>query len=501
MSSSSARRSSGVEPSWASTRRRMLPMRPSMASVDAAAALSCTRCSIASGGRSSSTASRVSTACSSRPAALCASASGPSSAAAALPVAVGEQPQRGLVPVRRGGRRGVRRGGARLGEQGDRGVVALARVLGDVVGPRGRAGATPLERRGHALVGRQPPGGRRGVVHRAAHQRVAEGEPAAVARGAHHVGLDEPVERGHRLVRVQRGRGGREPGIEGIAGDGGALDQRARVRGQHVDLEPHRGHQRGREPAVGHARGAGQLLEEERVAAGLADHAVAQRRVGHGVDQRVGGVGCERARLELLPPRRGAGGVEQAGRRVLTAQREGEQERRARRPAQEMEDELDRRVVGPVQVVEQQRDGALAAQQLEQPAHRPVVAEALGGAGRGGRLARPVRAHRGGGGQDGGQVRPDGFDPARMQGRDVIVQRVHHEAERDVALVLGGAALEHQHPLRAGALAQRAEQRALADAGLAQHPHGARPVARLLHAQLERGELRLASQQLHDVRA
>ncbi len=88
-----------------------------------------------------------------------------------------------------------------------------------------------------------------------------------------------------------------------------------------------------------------------------------------------------------------------------------------------------------------------------------------------------------------------------MQRRDVIVERVDHEAERDVALVLGGAALEHQHPLRAGALAQRAEQRALADAGLAEHPHGARLRARLLHAQLERGELRLASQQLHDVRA
>src|SRR4051812_2506854 len=56
-----------------------------------------------------------------------------------------------------------------------------------------------------------------------------------------------------------------------------------------------------------------------------------------------------------------------------------------------------------------------------------------------------------------------------MHRGDVVVERVDDEAERDVALVLGRAAVQHQQAGGGGLLAQRVEQRALADPGLAEH--------------------------------
>jgi hypothetical protein len=162
-----------------------------------------------------------------------------------------------------------------------------------------------------------------------------------------------------------------------------------------------------------------------------------------------------------------------------------------------VQDELDRRVVGPVQVVEQQRDRALAAQQLEQRAHRAVVAEALGRAGRGcgGRLG--VRGR--GGRQDRGEIRPDRLHAPRVQRRDVVVERVDREAERHRPLVLGGPSLQHEHPGGLRALAHDRQQRALADARLAEYADRApRPGGRLLHGAFCGGELCLASEQAHE---
>jgi hypothetical protein len=224
--------------------------------------------------------------------------------------------------------------------------------------------------RGDALVRAQPPGRRRGVVDGAAQQRVAEAERAPVAGRADEVGRDEPVERGAGVGRVESRGGGRELGIERVAGDGGAVEQRARGGRHRADLELDRGEQRRRQRVAGVAGHAGELLQEERVAGGLARQALAQRDVRDVADQlERGGVGKGREGDEPAAGR-GAGRVEDARRGLDRAQREDEQVRRARRAAQEVQDELDGGVVGPVQVVEQQRDRALAGEHLQQLAQR-----------------------------------------------------------------------------------------------------------------------------------
>jgi len=67
--------------------------------------------------------------------------------------------------------------------------------------------------------------------------------------------------------------------------------------------------------------------------------------------------------------------------------------------------------------------------------------------------------------------------------------------------VLGRAAVQHDHPGARRALAQRAQQCALPDPGLAEQPQRASaPAPRIVHGPIDTGELRLASQQLHCTR-
>ncbi len=69
------------------------------------------------------------------------------------------------------------------------------------------------------------------------------------------------------------------------------------------------------------------------------------------------------------------------------------------------------------------------------------------------------------------------------------------------ALVLGRAAVQHEHPGVPRALAQRAQQGALPDPGLAEQTQRASaPAPRFLHGPVHAGELRLASQQIHCTR-
>ena len=73
-------------------------------------------------------------------------------------------------------------------------VVARAGEAGDVVGALRRVRPARLQRRRHALVGGEPPGGRRRVVDRPPDQRVPEREPARLVGAAHEVGRRERVE-------------------------------------------------------------------------------------------------------------------------------------------------------------------------------------------------------------------------------------------------------------------------------------------------------------------
>ena len=346
------------------------------------------------------------------------------------------------------------------------------------------ARAARRQRRGDALVRTKPPGGRRGVVDRAAHDRMAEGEAAAVARRAHEVDGHEPVEWRRDRAGVQLGGERRELGVERVAGDRCALDQRPRRARQHLQLDAdRRGHAR-RHPGPG----ARQLVQEQRVAVGLAGDPLA---IGDVAQQRERLVMAERFQVQVL-----GAGVERAHRDAAfrRAQREHEQVRRARRAAQQVLDELDRRVVRPVQVVQRQSDRALAGEQLDQPAQRPVVAEALrGGLGRGGRrhAVRRGRQHR----AEPGIQR---LDAARVQGRNMVVERGDGERERHLALVLGRAPGEREQPGRAGALRGGFQQRGLADPRLTADQHDARlAAAHVLHRPLHRVELAIASYEVH----
>ena len=183
--------------------------------------------------------------------------------------------------------------------------------------------------------------------------------------------------------------------------------------------------------------------------------------------------------------------MQEAGGGLHGAQREGEQVGGARGAAEQVQHELERGVVGPVEVVEEQRDGAFAAEHLDQGAQRAVAAEALAGAG-GGRGG----AGDGGRGERGGEVGADGLDAPRVHGGDVVVERVDHEPERHVALVLGGAPVEDQQAGGRRALVQRVEQRALADAGLAEHrEHAALSAEDVGDGAVGGGELALAADQ------
>ena len=375
---SSVARSSGAASSSAAASRRLASAwRPRICSTWTSPATSAGLNGDGPGGSSASTSISASRPSSSRPGVGERDRLGGEQAAAALGLVVGQQPRRGAVPAGRGGGRGRGGGGGRLAEQRDRGLVARPRELLDVVGADARRGAAGREHAGDALVGAEPPGGRRAVVDRAQHQRVAEAERPGVVARPDEVGGDEPVERCERLGGVQRGGRGGELRVERVAGHGGAVDQRARGGRQRVDLELDRGEERLGQRAGRVARRAGQLLEEERVAARVAGDAVAQRRVGDLARERERCLVVERLHRDELGAGAGAHGVEQPARRVDRAHGEAEQHGAGGRAAQQVQDELHRGLVRPVHVVEEQRDRALAGDHRQQRAQRTVVAEAL----------------------------------------------------------------------------------------------------------------------------
>jgi RNA polymerase sigma-70 factor, ECF subfamily len=194
-------------------------------------------------------------------------------------------------------------------------------------------------------------------------------------------------------------------------------------------------------------------------------------------------------------PRGVAAGVEQPRRRFDRPEREDEQMGAPRRATQQMQDQLHGRVVGPVQVVEHEHHRLLATEELQQAPQGAVIAKALGRAGLAARLRRGVGGR---GGQHGPEIGPERRHPSRVHRRDVVVERIDHHAERNVALVLGAARGEHEHAMVAGRVANGTQERALADTGLAEYPQGdARALVRVRHGLRGGGELLLAPDQLH----
>ena len=124
-------------------------------------------------------------------------------------------------------------------------VARAGRVL-DVVRAR-RCGRAPFrERGGGALVSAEPPAPGRGLVDRAADERMAEAEPPGHFRRA------DEVEREQLVERVDRGRLGHarcrrgEVGIERVTGDCGALQHAASSGREQRELLGERRHHRAR---------------------------------------------------------------------------------------------------------------------------------------------------------------------------------------------------------------------------------------------------------------
>jgi len=85
----------------------------------------------------------------------------------------------------------------------------------------------------------------------------------------------------------------------------------------------------------------------------------------------------------------------------------------------------------------------------------------------------------------------------RVQRRDVIVERVDGEAEREIALVLGGAPRQDEQAGRRRPRRRLAQQRRLADAGLAEDADRPRAAAaNRPQGVLERLQLAIAPDQL-----
>lgn len=133
------------------------------------------------------------------------------------------------------------------------------------------------------------------------------------------------------------------------------------------------------------------------------------------------------------------------------------------RPAEQPGDEVDRRVVAPVQVVEDHHDRFRGGERGEQRPERGVQPVALVEQRRSG-AGGPSRQA----GQDRGEVvdRPlpaERRDGAGGERRDVVVERVGPDRERQIALELGAAAVEHQRAVVAQPGGGLGQQQRLAD--------------------------------------
>jgi hypothetical protein len=94
-------------------------------------------------------------------------------------------------------------------------------------------------------------------------------------------------------------------------------------------------------------------------------------------------------------------------------------------------------------------------------------------------------------------VRGDAIEDPRIEGRQVGVEGVDHEPERQLLLELGAAAAQDQPPLRVGSPSELGEEERLPDPGFACHLRelGA-PGTGSLESPLEQGKLGVAADEL-----
>ena len=350
----------------------------------------------------------------------------------------------------------------------------------DVVGACGRRGAARgrARRPRSCAPRRQPPGAAR---RRRSHERVAEAEAArhlgARARGR----AQQLVERVERRASSAAAAAAGELGLERVAGDGRALQQRAApladssASSSASAAATARGTSRRRAPgrrrrARGAAlAGARELLEVERVAAALGVEPVGGRAVdaARPAARRRPRARARRARGAPAPPAAARARARLTRRAALARARgQGEQHAPRRAAAAAGRRAARPRRVRPVHVVEHQHERLRRRQPLEQLAHRPVRAVALVGARRD--AAHAVRERRAG--RCASSARTSGVEPvepARVEpatyssSASTKTQNGRSDSSSDA---LPG---QHGAPARVGARRQLGEQARLADPGLA----------------------------------
>ncbi len=355
--------------------------------------------------------------------------------------------------------------------------------------PLGRRGAAGGELGGEAPVDLRPRGGPGRLVDRRPHDRVAEAEAQRHVGGADQVAGDEVVDARRGGGLVDAGRGREQIAVEGLAGDGGGADEVGLLGGQGGELGGE-----GRRDRAGEAPARGPLPRRRRSAGRLAQQLVQVEGVAAaGGEQAIDAVGVDapgdhphgrlpRERPELHPGHRpvAPGRAERAldaRHRLAGAGDEREQDRGPRRAADQVREQLERGGVGPVQVVEREQERLLGRQQLEQRADALVQAEALlRGGGRWGGLVRGERREGRAEVAEPG-LAERGEAPGRLRG-EVVVERRPERAEGQLALELGGLALQHQVAALGGVGAEPVQQPGLADAGLAGEQDGVGAAAR-----------------------
>ena len=364
---------------------------------------------------------------------------------------------------------------------------------------------TRSERLRAALVCAQPPAGSGRVVDGAPDERMTKAEPPGHVGRTQEIDAQQLVDDVHhrRLGHPARGRG--ELAVERIACHRRSFQHEALRVGQQRELLRQRRRDRRRDAdrralrlvehrrrLAGTAGRAGELLEVERVAATL-DVEAARLDAVDGVAQQLAGlVGAEGLEVD---PRQQLGAprpLERSGEAlgdVMRPHGEPQQHRRRGRPAEEGSDQLQRRGVGPVEIVEHEHERLRRPELLEQRAHGAVAAIALvlerdlavaRQRRQGRKHVRELRAH----------VVLQAGEARRAERSHVLVERVHEDRERQVALQLGSRACEHQVPLCVRARAELGEEAGLADSRLADDQDGDRAaLVELRQRPIERAQL------------
>ncbi len=361
-----------------------------------------------------------------------------------------------------------RHGGARGARRVVHNLRGRAAREPEVVGELGVVAARALQRLADAPVQQRAASARELGVDRLAHERV--GEDGAAGLLADEVRGERGVERLDERLARQPARRREHVEAQLAAGDRGEPED---VAGRLAEpLEPAREH-------LAHAlRHAGRprlpdlaqdLLDEERVAAGLAPDRAGERsrRVGAEPrrDERVD-VALPEAVERDAPHEAVAAQVGQQRaerRRRLVRPGRGEDQHRPERGAREVAQQQQRRAVGPVQVVEHQEHGLPGRRARQQRCRRLEQAVALAS-----RVARRGRAERR---QPVGLVGDEAAElggerqGAQLLARAVSQVRPQRLGERLVRRdrVLVGAAVEDGRPALVSRARELGRQAGLAD--------------------------------------